>query len=607
MRNKSPGSPVGHALMPTLIREPEPSYQVGTIREPPDPPALLDLNASVDEVPRARGRGWVNEGLVVFLAALAVYLIVAILLDFKYRSFNGDAVSRMANGFYILYSRDAHLAAVGFVWTPLQSMGDLLFLLGNDLWPALSHNDLAGSLVSSLAMAGAVYQILAALREWKVSLAPRLVLTTFFALNPMILFYAGNGMSEGLYLFTLIASTRYLLRWIRQGDLRSLAYSGVALGFSYLTRNEAFLGAVAGTMVVGAVSYWRSDGDRPLRIRTAMADLTIFAIPPFTAAAGWAITSYVITGQFFGQFSSLYGNSAQERYLTHRAISGRAMYEVQAIESLAPLLAIVLIASVIVALRRRDARILAPLAVLGGALGFDVLAYLANTIENFYRYFIVAVPLEVMLVGALVAAVQTPGRIRAQEVPRTRSSLSRGRFLRVLGGVMIVLVVMIPATTTTASAMFNPNIGAEQEDALGFIFHAHPTADDLLWKARYPHILALGSYFAALRLPDGDIVADNFDVCLPQLLTTISQPKVFVIPNDRDFQRVLADPITFHVHYILEANPAQVPNTSINVEYPRLWTSRSGFTKMVHNFPSRDTCPAYRLFRVLHHSDQETQ
>ena len=43
--------------------------------------------------------------------------------------------------------------------TPLQSLADMVFLLGNHLWPALSHNNMAGSLVSALAMAGAVYQM----------------------------------------------------------------------------------------------------------------------------------------------------------------------------------------------------------------------------------------------------------------------------------------------------------------------------------------------------------------------------------------------------------------------------------------------------------------
>ena len=164
----------------------------------------------------------------MFLLCFGIYFTVAWLLDLKYRAFIPDAFSHMANGFYILYSRDPHLAAVGFVWPPLQSIADTVFLLGNHLWPALSHNDMAGSMVSGLAVAGAAFQILAALREWGVSQIPRLVLTACFALNPMMLLYAGNGMSEGLYMFTLVASTRYLLRWIHKGDLRSLAYAAVA-------------------------------------------------------------------------------------------------------------------------------------------------------------------------------------------------------------------------------------------------------------------------------------------------------------------------------------------------------------------------------------------
>jgi hypothetical protein len=411
-------------------------------------------------------------------------------------------------------------------------------------------------------------------------------------------FYGGNGMSEGLYLFTLVASTRYLLRWMRDGDLRSLAYAGVALGFSYLTRNEAAGGALAGALAVGAVSYWRTGGARPSRIRGAASDVFVFGVPAFVAAAGWAITSFIITGSFFGQLSSIYGNSAQESYLQHKSLHGRAVFELQAIDALAPLLAIVLLASILVALKRRDPRMMAPLLVLGGALGFDMLAFLGNTIENFFRYWIVAVPLEVFLVGSLLAAVQAPPR---EEKLITRSG-SAPRVFRALAAIGLAIVVMLPATVTTGAAMFNPKIGSEQVDALGFIFHSHPNANDIQWKDRYPHILALGDYFAGLRLPDGDIVTDNFDVCLPQLLTTISQPKLFVIPNDRDFQRVLADPITFHAHYILEANPAQVPNTSINIQYPNLWNNGAGFTRLVRKFPSESTCPAYRLFRVVHHS-----
>ena len=77
-----------------------------------------------------------------------------------------------------------------------------------------------------------------------------------------------------------------------------------------------------------------------------------------------------------------------------------------------------------------------------------------------------------------------------------------------------------------------------------------------------------------------------------------------MIPNDRDFERILADPITFNAHYILEADPAEAPETATNIEFPALWSTGGEFTKMVHQFPVAGTCPEFRLFHVLHHSNQ---
>ncbi len=591
-----------HTAAPLLVCEDDSDRpEAVPADEPPEIDSRLGQTSPGREPGGVTGRR--AEGLGVFLFCLTVYLIVAVLLDFKYRAFSEDAFSRMANGFYILYSRDPHLAAVGFVWTPLQSLTDLVFLLGNHIWPALSHNNMAGSLVSALGMAGAAYQICCALREWGVSRVPRLVLTSFFAFNPMILFYAGNGMSEGLYLFTLITATRYLLRWIHQGDLRSLAYGAVALAFGYLTRNEAILAAILGAVAVWAVTFGRANGRRSSRFRTATSDAVIFGIPAFIAAAGWAITSYVITGHFFEQFSSIYGNSQQELRLHHKTFHGRILFEVHAVEALWPLLPVALIAAAVVSYRRRDPRLLAPLGVLGGALGFDLLAYLDNSIENFFRYFIVAVPLEVMVVGALVAALQTSIAARSTSIV-DRSAHTGLRALGVLAAIGIVLCTMIPATVTTGSAMFNPKIGSEEIQEIGFIFHNHPSATDLKYKNYYPQVLALGNYFAGLHLPNGDVVVDNSTPCVPGVLTTVTQPKLFVIPNDRDFQRVLADPISFHTHFILEPDPTSTPITAPNLLYPSLWSTGSQFTKMVRQFPARGPCPEFRLFHVLHHSNQ---
>jgi hypothetical protein len=165
---------------------------------------------------------------------------------------------------------------------------------------------------------------------------------------------------------------------------------------------------------------------------------------------------------------------------------------------------------------------------------------------------------------------------------------------------------MIPATVTTAAAMFNPNIGVQETEFLGFIFHKHLSEQDVLSKENYPTIIQMGNYFANLHLPDGDVIVDNAELCVPQLITTISQPKLFVIPNDRDFQRELADPLTFHAHYIFEPDPQQNPISAPNIEYPWLWSDGFPFVKEVHQFPSLGGCQEMRLFKVLRHPDQLT-
>jgi hypothetical protein len=355
---------------------------------------------------------------------------------------------------------------------------------------------------------------------------------------------------------------------------------------------------MAGGLAVFFVSYRRATGDRMAKRAAAMADATIFAVPGVIAAVGWAVASYIITGQFFAQYSSQYGSSTQEAHLGHEALHAREIYIVHAVATMWPLIPSILVAAIVVAIRRKDPRILAPLTVLGAALGFDALALLNNNIQPDYRYFIVTIPIEVLLVGSLIGT---------SPHPRTRRRLGPESVLwrvRNLGATLLVLLTMVPAVLTTAAAMFNPNIGPEELQQLGVVFLTHPNKYELSLDQQYPDILKIGDYLASLKLPDGDVLVDNAVPCIPNMITTISQPRLFVIPNNRDFQRVLNDPLTFHDHYILEANPTDAPVTATNDLYPGLWENGAGFTKKVHTFPALGECPEFRLFKVTQHPNQ---
>ena len=553
-----------------------------------------------------------SEGGLVAGIAFTAYLVVAVLLDFVYRTLPGDAVSRMANGFYVLYSRDPHLAAMGFVWTPLTSIADMVPLLFKDLWPALASHDFAGSLVTVFSMTGAVHQLRSALREWGVRRGARLTVTALFALNPMIIFFAANGMSEALYLFALVAATRYLLRWVRQDDARSLAFAAISLGLGYLARNETTGAAFLALVVVFAVSYRRAPAARRTRQRllSAATDAVLLIGPFAVSFVGWAVASYVITRQPFQQFQ---GNSVLVKATGFKpgTVSDRLLHEGHALFALAPAASVVLVVGLLVAWRRKDLQVVIPLAILGGGLGFNMAAYFDGVLFPWLRYYILVIPLAAFVLGYILS---TPSPRDARGTTRAFSGVAsqatessdqtpggRKTHSGIVGAIAVTaaVLVMAPALLTSARAMVNPTIGAgETVQSLGFIFHEHLTAEDRGAKARYATIEAIGSYISNLKLPDGDIVVDNDVQCVPEILTTISDNKVFVIPNDRDFQRVLADPVTFHARYLFVPVGYSPPDL-VSAANPGLEAPGNGSFRLVHDFPARGLCPTLRLYRVL--------
>jgi hypothetical protein len=553
-----------------------------------------------------------SEGGVVALFAFAIYLTVAILLDFKYRILPLDAVSRMANGYYVLWSRDPHLAAIGFVWSPLQSAADIPLLLFKPLFPVLSTHDLAGSIVSVLAGTGAVYQVHASLREWGVRRGPRLALTLVFAINPMVLYYAGNGMSDMLYTFLLVLTTRYFLRWIHNGGLRPLVYAGSALGLAYLNRYEALGAAGMATVVVLCVSYWRGHGSTRIRIKAASADATIFLAPLVATFMSWAIASYVITGQAFPGVTSQYGTGAQTAQQSALSFGLRASHGIHNVEYLAPLLPVVVVLAIFFAARRRDLRILAPLAILGGSVTFDALGLLSGFLEPWYRYFIVSVPLDVMLVGCILAQKGTATTSTASAGSAIAASSAKWRRTRGFAagavGVVVVVVLLGLSVPSSGKGIFASTVQSSESQELGALFLAHPTKADLQWTHHYAHIQSIDAYIGNMHLADGSIVADTYGNCTPQIVTSVPNSKVFVIINDRDFQRVLADPLTFGAHYLFVPQPVGVGlSDALNEEYPTLYANGAGFAKLVHQFNADGICATYRLYRVTGHNGLTSQ
>src|SRR5438309_6829994 len=157
---------------------------------------VVESYADEAQRPQATRGRLPRTGLLVFGAALVLYLAVAVVLVFGANVILGDALARVANAYRILFSRDPHLASIGFVWSPLPSLAELPLLPLKAFWPDLASRGFAGNIVTAAFMAGAVYQLWAFLRELALSRLMRLGLTAAFALHPLIVFFGANGMSE---------------------------------------------------------------------------------------------------------------------------------------------------------------------------------------------------------------------------------------------------------------------------------------------------------------------------------------------------------------------------------------------------------------------------
>ena len=80
-------------------------------------------------------------------------------------------------------------------------------------------------------------------------------------------------------------------------------------------------------------------------------------------------------------------------------------------------------------------------------------------------------------------------------------------------------------------------------------------------------------------------------------MTNVDNPRMFVITNDRDFQRVLDDPLTFGAHYLIGA--AGSLTDSVTEQYPNLKRGVS-WAHPVRSFVG-SYCPKFTLYKVTGH------
>ena len=542
-------------------------------------------------------------GAVLFVACAGLYAAVGAYLVIHAGSIVGDAGSRVADGFYVFFSRDPHVAAVGFVWNPLPSIAAMPFFLLKGVLPVMTERAYAGSLMSALFMAGSVVQVRGAVRESGVRRSLAIVLVAAYALNPMVVYYGANGMSEAPYVFFLATCIRYLARWISSGSLTALVWAALALGGCYLARYEAAVAAIGATAVVAFVSWARARGTSRRRAWIAASDVIVFVVPFAVAFVGWAVTSLVITGSAFEYITSQYGNTSQVQTVGVENLPGHGtglplpVFVLLQMLAFAPFLPVLVIAGLLHVRRSSDRRILAPILGLGSISVFIFVTFVSGTTFGWLRLHLPVAVLSTLCIAYLFApASGAAGAPTAAGAPSARSGSVRRKGAGVLLGSVLALVSL----PTTAWAMSDHRLGVGEVPQLRWVVHPHHLSEaDRNTKAIVTSAATIAHQIDELRLAPGSIVTDTFTPCISSMLMNSAHPHQFVITSDRDFQQVLADPATFRAHYLLLPPPAGYGALdAVTRTYPSLYEDGAKGARLVRTFHERG-CPELRLYRVL--------
>lgn len=375
------------------------------------------------------------EPVLVFAAAFAVYGGVGIWAAVGLEVVLGDAEARLEHAFSVFWNDPSKLAAIGFYWPPLQT----LVLLPMAAVKPLAMSLVALPLTSALFGAGLLVVLDRSLISLGIERALRWALVAVFGLNPMIFFYAVNGMAESLYLFFLTLALALFVRWARHPHWHDLPLIGLAFAFGVLSRYE--VGVWLPLVLVAVVAIlMRRRADVP-QIESAILALVL---PVGYALLLWTFLTWSILGDPLGWLKALFPRSAGTTSAVPEPLTGLVLDALEIHLTLFLPAAAVAAVVLTVAVRRRS--------MVGLALGASLVLNLVTTLLILLRsqsttflelrYNMRGMPLVLLALGWLLMTL-APARRR-------------------LAGVAAVglLVLAIPATAWTM--LTNEHVGAER-------------------------------------------------------------------------------------------------------------------------------------------------
>ncbi len=499
-----------------------------------------------------------KEPWIGALAATLCYAVLGAVILPRYGVMT-DSLARVANTYYVLFSRDPHIESIGFVWNPLPSILALPFVLLKGIWPVLVREAVAANLVSAIFGGIAVYYLLRILARLHVAPHLRWVIAALFALNPVVAFYAANGMSDLMMDATMLAATEGLWGYLEENNFTSLLVSGMWLAVGFLIRYEVAMWAVvvAAALAFGLVRFPLADIPANRRADWIRGLLLFWLSPLIVVMATWIFLNWVIMGNPLYFLESAYGNASSiatgaYAYPPTTAAQGNVVQTLAYMfrqTLLFPPVVAGLIGLLLFGVVGRGHRHVTALVLVAATIGAPVLQVLLlyrGETAGWLRFFLPFVPFGFVLV-AYGAHLLSRHSLRRFVWPAT--------LLCILGG-----------NVASTYALVSPTQPLRYERLQSF--------EDV-----QPVITFLNTF------PTQTVLVDSY-LSFP-IIVRLNQlfPKHFFITSDRDFMQRLAHP-NGSVDTILVPQPVGVGQLdAVNRQYPDLWAHGAPWAQLVADFP----------------------
>jgi len=348
-----------------------------------------------------------REDLVLFLLVTVPGLVLAYVLAFVLRIHEGDALSRTYQAASVLYANPPALANVGFIWTPLPTLVQVPLVAIR----LLATNGFSGQIVSVGFAGGALVMLNRLLYPFLRARRWRYPILAIYQLNPLILIYAVNGMTESMLIFWVLVAVYFVTAIWRDPSEISVSHvglAGMAVAMAFLTRYEGVsLGlAIGATLLPLTLSPTSRDVERSEGV------LLAFAAPGAYAVGLWLFFNWLIMDNPFyfmvgrgsnrEQAAILLSGNSQIASLKHN-LPNALGYVLNLLGYLYPVVFLVMLLLLLRAWLKRDGYALALALVTASFPAFQIAMHYTGQSFGWLRFHIYIIPLVVLGGGYLVS------------------------------------------------------------------------------------------------------------------------------------------------------------------------------------------------------------